>query len=254
MDTVIEFNKVAKKFCKNPRKIMSYGLSDIFQGIFALANPGKIRLDEFWALKEISFKIKKGEIWGIIGANGSGKSTLLKLLNGIFMPDKGEIKVKGRVGALIAAGAGFHPMLTGRENIYINGVILGMSKKEIDRQFDSIVEFAEIKNFLDTSVKNYSSGMYVRLGFSIAAYCLPEIMLVDEILSVGDARFQKKALKKMTELINNKKTIIFVSHNLKLISSFTEKCLYLKNGKVEKIGATSVVLKKYINDYEQNHN
>ena len=163
-------------------------------------------------LKGISFKVKKGETLGIIGPNGSGKSTLLKILNGIFPPDKGTIKIRGKVGALIEVGAGFHPMLTGRENIYINGTILGMSKKEIDEKFDKIVDFADIGDFLDVPVKNYSSGMYVRLGFSIAVCCQPEILLIDEVLSVGDISFRKKCLQKIIDLKKNKEiSIIFVS-------------------------------------------
>jgi len=251
-DSVIEVNKVAKKFCKSLGKSLKYGLVDISRGVLGLSNkPDKLRPYEFWAIEDTTFAIKEGETLGIIGANGSGKSTLLKLLNGIFLPDKGEIKIRGRVGALISVGAGFHPMLTGRENIYVNGAILEISKKEMDKRFDQIVEFADIGDFLDTPVKNYSSGMYVRLGFSIAIHCLPDILLVDEVLSIGDVNFQQKSLQKMREIVKSGRVVIFVSHSMETMLSFTKKAIYLKNGRIKGMGNTERVIKEYLDDLKK---
>jgi len=245
-NVVIEVSGVYKKYCKNLRASLGYGLVDIGKGIFGNEkNRKKLRPHEFWSLKNINFKVKRGEVLGIIGPNGSGKSTLLKLLNGIFMPDRGEIKVGGTTGPLIAVGAGFHPVLTGRENIYLNGIILGKTKKEIDEKFEQIVNFAEIREFLDTPVKNYSSGMYVRLGFSVAIHCLPDILLVDEVLSVGDERFQKKSLKKMYQIAKSGKTIIFVSHNLQSVRKLARRAIYLRNGEIKNFGKTEEVVKIY---------
>lgn len=243
----IEVKNISKKFCKNLKYTLYYGLADISKSILGMeVDSGRLREQEFWALHNISFNIKKGETIALVGANGSGKSTLLKMLSGIFMPDEGEIKIMGKVGALIDVGAGFHPMLTGRENIYINGSILGMSTKEIDRKFNDIVQFAEIGSFLDTPVKNYSSGMYVRLGFSIAIHCIPDILLVDEVLSIGDTSFQRKSLEKMQQIVKSKRTVIFVSHNMKAVLSFTKKAIYLKQGQIVAIGSTEDIVKQYL--------
>jgi lipopolysaccharide transport system ATP-binding protein len=191
-----------------------------------------LRKDEFWALNDISFEVKKGETLGIIGPNGSGKTTLLKLLNGIFWPDIGKITVKGKVGALIELGAGFHPLLTGRENVYINAAILGMTKKEVDKKFDEIIEFADIGDFIDTPVKFYSSGMFIRLGFAVAVHSETDILLVDEVLAIGDVGFQNKCFNKIGELKQGGTTTILVSHNMHIISTFTDKVILLKNAKV----------------------
>ena len=178
-DVVIKVENVSKKYCKSLKHSMLYGMSDIGRNVLGLKSRSeRLRDNEFWALDDISFEVKRGETLGLIGPNGSGKTTLLKMLNGIFWPDKGKITIKGKVGALIAVGAGFHPLLTGRENIYINAAILGMSKREIDKKFDAIVDFADIGDFLDSPVKHYSSGMYVRLGFAVAVHCDPDILLV----------------------------------------------------------------------------
>ncbi|MFC1711959.1 ABC transporter ATP-binding protein [Patescibacteria group bacterium] len=246
-NTVIEISNLSKKFSKNLRYTLKYGLIDATKMVLGTSrSSGNLRSGEFWALKNIDFKLKKGETLGIIGPNGSGKSTLLKLLNGILIPDVGRIKIKGKVGALISVGAGFHPMLTGRENIYINGAILGMSKSEIDREFDSIVNFADIGDFLDTPVKNYSSGMFVRLGFSVAIHCQPDILLVDEILSVGDRSFQHKSLNYMRSLMREKKkTIVLISHNLLAIQSLCEKALWLDKGKIKAFGMVDKVKSEY---------
>src|SRR3989338_5925733 len=192
-DLAIRVEGVSKKYCKSLKRSMLYGMADVARNLCGLRSPsGLLRPREFWAVDDVSFEVRRGESFGLIGPNGSGKTTLLKMLNGIFWPDKGKITTRGRVGALIAVGAGFHPLLTGRENIYINGAILGMNKREIDKKFDSIVEFADIGDFLDSPVKHYSSGMFVRLGFAIAIHCEPDILLLDEVLAVGAINFQKK--------------------------------------------------------------
>jgi len=187
----IKVESVSKKYFKSPKRSMLYGVKDIARNTFGLSSHSdELRKDEFWAVDEVSFEVKKGETLGMIGPNGSGKTTMLKMLNGIFWPDKGKIAVKGRVGALIEVGAGFHPLLTGRENVYINAAILGMTKKETDKKFDDIIKFADIGDFLDVPVKHYSSGMFVCLGFAVAVHCEPEILLVDEVLAVGDLHLQ----------------------------------------------------------------
>ena len=180
---------------------MMYGVADISKNLLGLSSdPGRLRASEFWAVDDVSFEIKRGQCVGLIGLNGSGKTTLLKLMSGIFWPDKGTVSVRGRVGALIAVGAGFHPLLTGRENIMVNGAILGMTKRDVLKQFDAIIDFADIGDFLDTPVKYYSSGMFVRLGFAIAVFANPDILLIDEVLAVGDRNFQIKCYQKIHEL------------------------------------------------------
>jgi lipopolysaccharide transport system ATP-binding protein len=188
--------------------------------------------DSFWALKDISFEVKQGDVLGIIGKNGAGKSTLLKIMSRVTTPTKGQIKLKGRVASLLEVGTGFHPELTGRENIFLNGTILGMTKNEIKEKFDEIVAFADIEKFIDTPVKRYSSGMYVRLAFAVAAHLEPEILLVDEVLAVGDAAFQKKCLGKMGEVANEGRTVLFVSHNLTAIKSLCQQAVWLHEGQV----------------------
>lgn len=230
-DTAIKVEHVSKKYCKSLKRSMLYGIRDISRNMLGLrANSEKLRPSEFWAVNNVSFEVKRGETLGIIGPNGSGKTTFLKMINGIFWPDQGKITVKGRVGALIEVGAGFHPLLTGRENIYINAAILGMTKTEVDNKFDSIVEFADIGDFLDVPVKHYSSGMYVRLGFAVAVQCEPEVLLIDEVLAVGDEGFQTKCFNKTGELKKNGTTIVLVSHNMHAISGFTERVLLLNKG------------------------
>src|SRR5438270_5108779 len=198
-EVIIEANNVSKKFCRSLTHGMKYTAADVMRDTLGLRGANdRLRKSEFWAVKDLSFKLERGECLGLIGANGAGKSTLLKMLNGIIRPDSGAIRMKGRVGALIEVGAGFHPLLTGRENIYINGTILGMSRREIDRKFDAIVDFSGLDaGVLDAPVKSYSSGMYVRLGFSIAAHCEPDILLIDEVLAVGDVTFQSACLRKL---------------------------------------------------------
>jgi lipopolysaccharide transport system ATP-binding protein len=202
--------------------------------------------DSFWALEDITFDVKQGEILGIIGKNGAGKSTLLKIMSRVTIPTKGLVKIKGRVACLLEVGTGFHPELTGRENIYLNGSILGMTKAEISSRFDEIVDFAGIGEFIDTPVKRYSSGMYVRLGFSVAAHLDPEILLVDEVLAVGDAEFQKKCLGKMSEVSRGGRTVLFVSHNMLSVKKLCSKAVLLDRGKNVCLEDTSSVIEKYL--------
>jgi len=227
---------------------MIYGTYDIISDFIGIATKtDKLRQGEFWAVDDVSFELKKGDIFGIIGPNGSGKSTILKMLNGIYMPDKGKIEIRGRVGALIEIGAGFHPMLTGRENVYINGAILGMSKKEIDSKYDQIVAFSDIGDFINAPVKHYSSGMYVRLGFSVAVHCEPDILLVDEVLAVGDAQFYNKCTNKINEIRNRGTTIVLVSHSMWLIQTMCDHVLLLGHGKTVKIDTPFNCIQEYAN-------
>lgn len=245
-ETLLKVENVSKKFCKSLKHLMLYGVEDIARSIVGKDDmSSKLRDDEFWAVDDVSFEVKRGETVGIIGPNGSGKTTLLKLLNGIFMPDMGKISVKGRVGVLIHVGAGFHPMLTGRENVYVNGSILGMTKREIDRKFDSIVAFADIGDFLDAPVKHYSSGMYVRLGFAIAVHCDPDILLIDEVLAVGDTGFQNKCLNEIGRLRKNGTTTILVSHNMHAISIYSDKVTLLNHGKARNFDDVSAAVMAY---------
>jgi lipopolysaccharide transport system ATP-binding protein len=201
----------------------------------------------FWALKEVSFDVQRGEALGIIGSNGAGKSTLLKILNRITEPTSGGVDIYGRVGALLEVGTGFHPELTGRENVFLNGAILGMTRAEIKKKFDEIVAFAEVERFLDTPVKRYSSGMYVRLAFAVAAHLDPEILLIDEVLAVGDAEFQKKCLEKMENVVASEgRTVVFVSHDMDAICHLCSRCVLLKNGAVAKIGSANDVVAAYL--------
>lgn len=201
---------------------------------------------EFWALKDISFDVKQGEVLGIIGPNGAGKTTLLKILSQITEPTEGEIHIKGRVASLLEVGTGFHPELSGRENVYMNGAILGMTKSEIKAKFDEIVAFAEVEKFIDTPIKRYSSGMNVRLAFAVAAYLEPEILLVDEVLAVGDVNFQKKSLGRMSDVTQEGRTILFVSHNMQAIRQLTSRCILLENGEIVYDGDTNLCISKYL--------
>jgi lipopolysaccharide transport system ATP-binding protein len=207
----------------------------------------KSTVEEFWALKDVSFDVQAGEAVGIIGRNGAGKSTLLKVLSRITGPTSGEILIKGRVASLLEVGTGFHPELTGRENIYVNGAILGMKKRDITRKFDAIVDFAGVEKFIDTPVKRYSSGMYVRLAFAVAAHLEPQILVVDEVLAVGDAEFQKKCLGKMQDVAQNEgRTILFVSHNMVAIQSLCRRAIWLNAGSVVEQGDSSRVVASYL--------
>jgi ABC-type polysaccharide/polyol phosphate transport system ATPase subunit len=205
------------------------------------------QVEEFWALKDVSFEVKRGEVLGIIGRNGAGKSTLLKVLSRITEPTRGRVTLRGRVASLLEVGTGFHPELTGRENIYLNGAILGMTRAEIRRKFDEIVAFAEVERFLDTPVKRYSSGMYVRLAFAVAAHLEPEILIIDEVLAVGDVEFQKKCLGKMEEVSHREgRTVLFVSHNLSAIAELTNRAVLLDRGSITIDGSVSEALSAYL--------
>lgn len=210
-------------------------------------NRGTSSTEEFWALKDISFEVKQGEVLGIIGRNGAGKSTLLKILSRITRPTTGYAEMTGRVGSLLEVGTGFHPELSGRENIFLNGAVLGMSRRDIQRQFDEIVAFAEVEQFLDTPVKRYSSGMYMRLAFAVAAHLEPEILIVDEVLAVGDAEFQKKSLGKMGEVAKSGRTVLFVSHNMGAVEQLCNRAILLNRGIVEvESNDVRVVVKQYL--------
>lgn len=207
--------------------------------------------EEFWALRDVSFDVKQGEVLGIIGRNGAGKSTLLKILSRITEPTQGRVTLRGRVASLLEVGTGFHPELSGRENVFLNGAILGMSRAEIRRKFDEIVAFAEVERFLDTPVKRYSSGMYVRLAFAVAAHLEPEILIVDEVLAVGDAQFQKKCLGKMQDVaLSQGRTVLFVSHNIGAIRQLTKSCIYLDQGRILATGPTPHVVSRYVHSNE----
>ena len=212
----------------------------------AFRNNGRRQDEKFWALRDVSFEVGSGEVVGIIGRNGAGKSTLLKILSRITEPTTGRAELYGRVGSLLEVGTGFHPELTGRENIFLNGSILGMRRGEIEGKFDEIVEFAEIGKFIDTPVKRYSSGMYVRLAFAVAAHLEPEILLVDEVLAVGDMAFQNKCLGKMGEVAKQGRTVLFVSHNMGAISRLCQRCLLLEQGAIMETGPTSSVVQTYM--------
>lgn len=202
--------------------------------------------ETFWALKDVSFDIEKGDVIGIIGKNGAGKSTLLKILSKITQPTEGRIEINGRVASLLEVGTGFHPELTGRENIYLNGTLLGMTRKEVAEKLEEIIEFSGVRKFIDTPVKHYSSGMYVRLAFSVAAHLEPEILIIDEVLAVGDAEFQKKCLGKMKDVAGEGRTVIFVSHDLAAVKNLCTRCVLLNKGRISMIGTTSECIEKYL--------
>jgi lipopolysaccharide transport system ATP-binding protein len=258
-DTVIQVENLSKKYVishqqenglryKSLRDAIANGAESLLKQILkpqeTLSNSA---CEEFWALKDVSFDIGQGEVVGIIGRNGAGKSTLLKILSRITEPTSGRIRIKGRVASLLEVGTGFHPELTGRENIYLNGAVLGMSKVEIKRKFDEIVAFAEIEQFLDTPVKRYSSGMYVRLAFAVAAHLEPEILIVDEVLAVGDMAFQKKCLGKMENISTKEgRTVFFVSHSMQAIAQLTNRCVLLSGGNIQFDGSTDHAVRLYI--------
>jgi homopolymeric O-antigen transport system ATP-binding protein len=212
------------------------------------AGGGQVQGDRFWALRDVTLDVHRGEVLGIIGRNGAGKSTLLKILSRVTTPTRGSVRIRGRIASLLEVGTGFHKELTGRENIYLNGAILGMSRQEVKGKFDEIAAFAEIDEFLDTPVKRYSSGMYVRLAFAVAAHLEPEILVVDEVLAVGDAAFQKKCMGKMKNIAGQGRTVLFVSHNMAAVSELTRRCLFLTNGKLTEDNATKFVVQRYLTE------
>jgi lipopolysaccharide transport system ATP-binding protein len=256
-DLVIRAENLSKKYVlrhqQEPsgsmREAMSYGFKSMWMRVCGKYNSGISQLlpdyEDFYALNDVSFDISQGDRVGVIGRNGAGKSTLLKILSRITEPSSGRVKMKGRVASLLEVGTGFHPELTGRENIFLNGAILGMGREEIKRKFDEIVAFSEIEKFLDTPVKRYSSGMYVRLAFAVAAHLEPEILIIDEVLAVGDAQFQKKCLGKMESVGSEGRTVLFVSHNLTAVQSLCNKGLLLDCGMVKLFGDAQKVVKSY---------
>jgi ABC-type polysaccharide/polyol phosphate transport system ATPase subunit len=217
----------------------------------AILKGRRARYEEFWALKDINFEVSTGSTFGVIGSNGSGKSTLLKVMAGILQPEKGSVKIDGRVSALLELGAGFHPELSGAENVFLNGAILGLSKKEIAARFDDIVEFAGIAEFIDTPVKNYSSGMFVRLGFAVAAHVEPEVLLIDEVLSVGDESFQRRCAEKIDEFRRDGRTIVFVSHGLGQVEQLCQDVAWIDKGDLKMIGPAAEVISAYQGDSHQ---
>jgi len=246
-DTIIKVENLSKKFTIGAREPY-YSLRDQIASLWSFKN--KKSSEEFWALKDLNFEIKRGEVVGIIGRNGAGKSTLLKILSQITPPTTGKITMKGRVASLLEVGTGFNQELTGRENIFLNGAILGLSRDEIKRKFDEIVAFSEVEKFLDTPVKRYSSGMYVRLAFAIAANLEPEILIVDEVLAVGDAQFQKKCLGKMDEVSKKDgRTVLFVSHNMAAIKNLCNTALFIDRGKIKYKGPVDEAINLYSDSY-----
>lgn len=231
-EVLIKVEGLSKKFCKDLKTSLWYGVKDLFSSMRGNKDERRLREKEFWALKDINFELRRGECLGLIGHNGAGKSTLLKILNGLMNPDAGTVTIKGKVGALIELGAGFNPILTGRENIYNNGAILGFSRREIDKKLDEIIDFAELREFIDMPVKNYSSGMTVRLGFAIAAQMEPDVLLIDEVLAVGDLGFVLKCFKTIDNILPNT-ALIFVSHNMPLIARICNQIILMSKGKAD---------------------
>jgi len=258
----IKVDHISKKFriggIKNPHRTLRDTITNSIRSPFKRMGKllsghasGATELNEtFWALKNVSFQIKHGEAIGIIGNNGAGKSTLLKILSRITDPTAGEAKIYGRMGSLLEVGTGFHPELTGRENIFLNGAILGMRRQELVRKFDEIVAFAEIEKFIDTPIKHYSSGMYIRLAFSVAAHLEPEILVIDEVLAVGDIRFQKKCLGKMEDVTKSGRTVLFVSHNMSAVRSLCQRGILLNQGEIQKDGPIDIVLHEYLSSFQ----
>lgn len=284
-EVLVKAEGVSKKFCRSLKRSLWYGVQDIFSDLNPFtgngspvktngnhasrtlnANPTEsgttnlniitdklrkaegLRPDEFWAVNDVSFELKRGECLGLIGHNGAGKTTLLKMLNGLIKPDHGRIEMRGRVGALIALGAGFNPILTGRENIYINGTVLGMTKREIDEKIEVIIDFAEIREFIDSPVQSYSSGMQVRLGFAVATALEPDVLLLDEVLAVGDISFQAKCFNTLSAFRRKGTVFILVAHNMHLISRYCDRVLYLRRGEIKHLGSTDAAIEVFTRD------
>lgn len=251
-DTFIKVEHLSKKFCRNLKKSLWYGAKDLVWEIAGQRRGHNIlRNGEFWALNDVSFEVKRGEMLGLIGQNGAGKSTLLKVLNGLITPDSGKVTIKGCVQALIELGAGFSPILTGRENVYINASVLGISKTKIDQTLPYIVEFAGISEFMESPVQSYSSGMKARLGFAVITQLDPDILLIDEVLAVGDTAFQEKCMRRMDELRQSNKAIIFVTHSLYQVEALCNKALWLDRGRVVQYGVAGDVVRAYLDNQER---
>jgi len=259
-DTVISVEKLSKRYLVGHRSanreyytalrdVIGREIHNFIRKASDLVRGNQIiqgdEIEEFWALKDVSFEVRQGEVVGIIGRNGAGKSTLLKILSRITEPSSGRVLLRGRVASLLEVGTGFHPELTGRENVFLNGAVLGMSQREIRKKFDEIVAFAEVERFLDTPVKRYSSGMYVRLAFAVAAHLEPEILIIDEVLAVGDTKFQEKCLGKMKDVAVGGRTVLFVSHNMSAVMQLTQRAIVLSGGRVDFIGLPAEAVEKY---------
>ncbi len=253
MQSMIRVKNLSKQFRINSReeRLVPYdtlreSMVKAVRNSFArIRGNGHSVTEILWALKDISFEVNPGEVMGIIGPNGAGKSTLLKILSRVLEPTTGRAELYGKVGSLLDIGTGFHPDLTGRENVYLNGAVLGMSRREINAKFDEIIDFAGTEKFLETAIKHYSSGMYVRLAFAVAAHLNPEILIIDEVLAVGDAEFQQKCFAKMNEVINSGRTILLVTHSMEMITKLCQHAMLIRNGLLEKIGAASEVVDYY---------
>jgi lipopolysaccharide transport system ATP-binding protein len=251
MKPIIKVTNVGKQYRIGPRQEVYGSLREnvttaLRAPLKHLRRNGQVASEKFWALREINFEVQPGEILGIIGRNGAGKSTLLKVLARITEPTTGRVELYGRLGSLLEVGTGFHPELTGRENIYLNGSILGMSRRDIETKFDEIVAFSEVEKFLDTPVKRYSSGMYVRLAFAVAAHLEPEILILDEVLAVGDAAFQTKCLGKMSDVAREGRTVLFVSHNTQAVTTLCQQAAWIDKGRIVQMGRTDAVIRDYL--------
>ena len=251
-EIAIQARGLRKKFCRSLHRSLRYGIADIF-GEFACREDDRLELREaeFWALDGIDLTVRMGEVVGLIGSNGAGKSTLLKLIHGLIRPDGGEIQVNGQVRALIELGAGFDPVLTGRENVYVNGAILGLKKAEVDELWDDIESFADIGDFIDAPVQGYSSGMRARLGFAVMAQLEPDVMLIDEVLAVGDMAFQEKCMRRIDTLRQSDKAIVFVTHSLYQVEALCSKALWLDRGRVVQFGPAGDVVRAYLDRQER---
>lgn len=248
-DLVVSINNVSKKFCRNLKRSLFYGMQDIAAELTGRQRQSqRLRSQEFWALQNISFQLRRGEAVGLVGSNGAGKSTLLRIISGLINPDTGSVRIKGRVAPLIALGAGFNPVLTGRENIYANMSILGLTTRQIRQKFDAVVDFAEIWDAIDAPVQTYSSGMAARLGFACAIYVEPEILLIDEVLAVGDIKFRMKCYKRLAEQRQKGTAFILVSHNSHNILNICESAIYLRQGSLVAVGESEAVINRYESD------
>uniref|UniRef100_B8HXH1 ABC transporter related n=1 Tax=Cyanothece sp. (strain PCC 7425 / ATCC 29141) TaxID=395961 RepID=B8HXH1_CYAP4 len=245
-DVILAVENVSKRFCRNLKYAYVYGLRDIGAEILGIRQESdNIRKHEFWALRDINFAVKRGESIGLIGANGSGKTTLLRIIGGLFKPDRGRVRIKGRVAALIALGAGFNPVLTGRENVFINMSILGLSKREIQKKFEEVIDFADVWDAIDSPVRTYSSGMQARLGFACAIHTEPDVLLIDEVLSVGDARFRAKCYRKLADLRQNGTSFILVSHSANAVLNICDTAVYLSKGQLILWDNSQDVMQRY---------
>lgn len=246
-DVMVKVEHVSKKYCRNLKRSLRYGLNDLASEVLLKkSHNAKLRKQEFWALQDLSFELRRGESLGVIGVNGSGKTTLLKMLQGLIKPSKGRITMRGQVGALISLGAGFQPVLSGRENIYINAAILGIPKQEVNRKIDQIVDFADIGHFIDAPVRTYSSGMKTRLGFSVATHLIdPDVLLIDEVLGAGDITFRYKSMQRMKDILESGATVVLVSHSIRQVEQICQRTLLLNKGVVKALGPSIEVCQEY---------